>query len=868
MSTTLKRCLVALLIILVLLVAGAVAVVNQLQRDPGLLEDYLSELLNRQVEIGRLGELHLGRESTLLVEDLTIANPDWADSQHFLNVQRARIHLDLASVWRAGPVVIHDLELKGVTLALQSAAEEGASWDFGTREKKANASTEQGIELPVLLEQAHITDSTVHYLDENGELSATLEGQIRDGDGVKLAIEGHWHSAPVAFHGYSSRKDQGIVLSGAGSYQAWQLELDGSLADPFAFRGLDFRLRLQGGLPLGENGTGNRHSIPLDLQLALTGSGRRLEISQGLLASGDSQLTLNGSLGNLARMRGMALDLVLDSPDIKPLLPLEPVNDEPVPIALEGRLVADGKQLRLQKVSGRSAGVRIRGELGIPLSGGLEGATLSARARGPSAQALLAPWVNEKAGDAPFELDLDAVWSGPQIRLDNLQLRLGQNTLDADLVLTPGDSWPGIDGRLHLSGKRAYRSLAALGFTVQLPDESFMFKADVAVTPQGAFNLTQMDAQLGRSDVSGSLDYRPGAPGQLNANLRAKTLDLRFFSEAFEKELRKEPSPSKEPKRQFDSNAPLSQRQLDARLIPDTPVGVEWLDNLEGKLVLKVDEVVARDDLRSAGEFVFRIADKTLVSEKMEWGGDFSSGKARLELASLDPGAGFKLQLQSHRLPLFWMLTGNPKAEQKSDYHVTLAGSGATVRALAGSLDGKVAIRGGGGQMNNRGLNLFFGDVFGEIFARINPSSNEKTHTEVICHSGGLEFDDGLVTINPGLVLRTEELDIALGGGLSLRDESFNLVFNTRSRKGLGISASKAVTPYLKLGGNFSHPRLGVNAKGVVVSGGAAMATGGLSIVAEGMWDRWVATSVNPCEAVFEQTNQAGNELKKLFGRP
>ena len=103
---------------------------------------------------------------------------------------------------------------------------------------------------------------------------------------------------------------------------------------------------------------------------------------------------------------------------------------------------------------------------------------------------------------------------------------------------------------------------------------------------------------------------------------------------------------------------------------------------------------------------------------------------------------------------------------------------------------------------------------------------------------------------------------------MDLNRESLNVVLNTRSRTGVGISASKALTPYMKLGGNFSYPRIGVNAKGVVVSGGAAVATGGLSILAEGMWDRWVATSVNPCQALFEQQNQAGSDLKKLFGRP
>ena len=150
----------------------------------------------------------------------------------------------------------------------------------------------------------------------------------------------------------------------------------------------------------------------------------------------------------------------------------------------------------------------------------------------------------------------------------------------------------------------------------------------------------------------------------------------------------------------------------------------------------------------------------------------------------------------------------------------------------------------------------------------VDPMSQEEAYTQLECHSGGVVIKDGLATLDPGLVLRTDKIDVALGGTVDLNTEWLNLVFNTRARSGVGVSASKALTPYLKLGGNFSHPRLALNAKGVVLSGGVAVATGGLSILAEGMWDRWIATASNPCEALFDKGKEAEGELKKLFGRP
>ncbi len=64
----------------------------------------------------------------------------------------------------------------------------------------------------------------------------------------------------------------------------------------------------------------------------------------------------------------------------------------------------------------------------------------------------------------------------------------------------------------------------------------------------------------------------------------------------------------------------------------------------------------------------------------------------------------------------------------------------------------------------------------------------------------------------------------------------------------------------------MAYPRLALDAKGAAVSGGAAIATAGLSIVAEGMWDRWVTTAKNPCDRVLsEASKQDKSAYNKLL---
>jgi hypothetical protein len=49
---------------------------------------------------------------------------------------------------------------------------------------------------------------------------------------------------------------------------------------------------------------------------------------------------------------------------------------------------------------------------------------------------------------------------------------------------------------------------------------------------------------------------------------------------------------------------------------------------------------------------------------------------------------------------------------------------------------------------------------------------------------------------------------------------------------------------------------MALDAKGAAVSGSAALATAGWSILAESMWDRWVATAGDPCKRLLKKARK------------
>ena len=96
-----------------------------------------------------------------------------------------------------------------------------------------------------------------------------------------------------------------------------------------------------------------------------------------------------------------------------------------------------------------------------------------------------------------------------------------------------------------------------------------------------------------------------------------------------------------------------------------------------------------------------------------------------------------------------------------------------------------------------------------------------------------------------------DKIDVHSSGTIDLNTEALSINFNTKSRKGIGLSAGKAITPYLQVVGNLANPWISLNRETVAVSGTVAIATAGMSVIAESLYDRWIGTAKNPCKAMY-----------------
>jgi hypothetical protein len=109
-----------------------------------------------------------------------------------------------------------------------------------------------------------------------------------------------------------------------------------------------------------------------------------------------------------------------------------------------------------------------------------------------------------------------------------------------------------------------------------------------------------------------------------------------------------------------------------------------------------------------------------------------------------------------------------------------------------------------------------------------------------------------MLTSNPGIVIQTDKMNIASMGTIDLVTERLDLNFKTASRGRIGLSAGQVINPFIRIAGTMADPKLQLDPQGALVSGGAAVITLGLSILAKTAWDR-AFREKDPCGAAIAE---------------
>jgi AsmA family protein len=256
--------IIAALIVLVL-IAGAALWFGGSPAVAWALEHPVSGMLGRQIRVGSL-KMTWGNPSHIVAENVVVANAPWGSVPEMFSAKRLEVDLFVRSlVW--GPARIPRIALDGARLLLETSKDGEKNWDFGL---SAVAPTKRH-QFPDLREFA-VKDGALSF--HNGKTDAKTDLAIADLDlkeaapaqPLDIAAHGTFQNAPVRLEGRvgglgtlrDTSKPYPVKLS--GTLDRLKLAVDGTLAEPLDFNGLDLRLSL-GGAKLAE--VAERLGVPL-----------------------------------------------------------------------------------------------------------------------------------------------------------------------------------------------------------------------------------------------------------------------------------------------------------------------------------------------------------------------------------------------------------------------------------------------------------------------------------------------------------------------------------------------------------------------------------------------------------------------------
>ena len=572
----------------------------------------------------------------------------------------------------------------------------------------------------------------------------------------------------------------------------------------------------------------------VDGRLQITADGYRVRALNANI--GSSLVGVQGLISTSRAAAGTELDFSARGPAF------EEIADEigdfevvPGPYDFSGRIELQPGKLRLSKVEL----VRERGELELDLSLGLplseRWVEFDVRGTGSDVRNLLRGINGFEAYEAPFRLQAVGQWRAGEWSLDRFNIDVADATVsargtlefDADAASTAFR----FDGNIP--------SLANIGTLNghRMRDQAVSWDARVS-GGDGELRIDELLASLGDSDIRGSVVYRLGDVPELDVDIHSESVVFAPLLEQIEK--------GEDPETGFE----------DGRVVPDVPISFAALRSMNAEVRLEIGELV-RDTLHMTDiELAATLRDGAFEMPAFGFNGRAGRFDARASLKPGEDSAEALVEIVARDFAL-GLSELNQDLAMTTDVNVKLDASGSDLRSLLANANGAAFVNVRGGRIsNNRFMETLYGNLFDEVLAAINPFLSADEHTELECVVLPYTVDDGQMVSVPNTFISTGKIRIASKGRIDLETEKIDVNVRTTPRRSLGISAGEIVNPYVKIVGTMGSPRLAVDEKGVLLSGGAAVATGGLSILAKAAWDRLSRTQ-DPCTETTAQAIEA-----------
>lgn len=409
------------------------------------------------------------------------------------------------------------------------------------------------------------------------------------------------------------------------------------------------------------------------------------------------------------------------------------------------------------------------------------------------------------------------------------------------------------DGDVNVSLTLASPDLSTLLET--LPTVDFNATASVLNSAEKIV-VSDLAATFDKSDINGNFSICKGDKNLITANLTSTFLDLRPFSETFE--------PGADAKQVSSAGAAKESTEAQTELenhyvFQKVPLQLTPLERLETDAKFSVDHFYhdkseLKDVVINASVHNGHVDAKFKCASPNE---GHAAGKIDLKIQDEKAIVDTVLSMSDFRVNLLKSPGLAPEEIPPISVSIELKSDGSSPRELAAATNGRILFTQGSGKINNNMMEMYSNDFIIQLVHYLNPFSQSEEFSQWDCTVISVNIVDGLATID-GMLALGEKVMIVGGGDIDLKTEKLNVKFNTKPRSGIGISADMFVAPFIKATGTIASPGIGLNKKGTLLTGTAAFATGGLSLVLQRVFHR-VTAGGDHCEDVLKTVGEHTN---------
>jgi len=577
---------------------------------------------------------------------------------------------------------------------------------------------------------------------------------------------------------------------------------------------------------------------------------RGLEISfAGLNAALDADLLLASVLDD------SRVEFRIAGDDLSALLPPnDAFSGFQKAFSMDGSVTLEPGAAKIPDLSFEIAQARLSADVEFGLGLALESTRIKMTANAPDFYDLAPNFAEISLPEAVrFNMQTELNWESGLLSIEEFLLRIGDGKLEiaGSIDDPPRFDRTSLDVDLHIADIHNFSALAG----AELPHES----ADLVLRLMGdadTVKFEEFEGKFGDNDISGEFSWRYSDTPEANLKIVASRINLTPYLP---------PLPEGEPTTEKKLTA-----TPDGRVIPDDPLPLEVLEGFVANVDIRVNEISMRQHTIRNLILSGAIAEGGLAVNEFavqtNRGGELSG---RLGIKPNENGAEYRTRLFGSNLSLGLPAETQEELDALPRYDIDLAfvTSGSNPREVAGAVNGYLKVVSGAGKVRAGAMRMFTSDFLSELLNTVNPFAKNERYNHLKCVTVLATVEQGKILGDPLLVGQNDRLNIFAKAKIDLNSESLDANFNIVPMKGLGVSLSNLVNPYVKVAGTLAKPVIVLDAESALIQGGAAVATGGITILAKGLRDRFFSDK-DPCGTAVANAEKQFEALEEKYARP